>query len=79
MAEMQLTEGVIAKMLDNNTGDAGATPVCQVLSIKKLQTNNASANVTERYRVVLSDGVYYTQGVYTSCVPTDAQRCSQRS
>lgn len=59
----QLTEGVIAHMLDSTDGTTPKTPVCQVLSLKKLQTANASAS--DRYRVVLSDGVYYTQG---SCV-----------
>ena len=60
----QLTEGVIASMLASTDGTTSVTPKCQVLSLKKLQTTNASANVSERYRVVLSDGIHYTQGAY---------------
>ncbi|KAI3623252.1 RFA1 [Malassezia furfur] len=63
MAVEELTSGVLAQMLDASSGTAVADPVCQVLSLKKLQTSNASANVSERYRVVLSDGVYYAQAM----------------
>ncbi|WFD05638.1 Replication factor A protein 1 [Malassezia vespertilionis] len=63
MSAEQLTEGVIARMLDSSDADAPVDPVCQVLSLKKLQTNSANSNVSERYRVVLSDGVYYTQAM----------------
>lgn len=63
MAVEELTEGVLARMLDSADGSAAGEPVCQVLSLKKLQTSNASANVSERYRVVLSDGVYYAQAM----------------
>lgn len=62
MAVEELTEGVIARMLDSADGSTVEDPVCQVLSLKKLQTSNASVNVSERYRVVLSDGVHYAQG-----------------
>ncbi|WFD44641.1 Replication factor A protein 1 [Malassezia psittaci] len=63
MAAESLSEGVLAQMLDSVDGVAVPNPVCQVLSLKKLQTSNASANVSERYRVVLSDGVYYAQAM----------------
>lgn len=70
MAVEELTSGVLAQMLDASSGTAVADPVCQVLSLKKLQTSNASANVSERYRVVLSDGVYYAQGTCAPRPPT---------
>lgn len=59
---VELTEGVIASMLDSTDGTTSVVPVCQILSLKKLQTSAGSAAVSDRYRVVLSDGVYYTQG-----------------
>ena len=66
MTQIELSESVIAQMLNSDAGTTAVDPVCQVLSIKKLQTTNANANVSERYRVVLSDGVYYTQGTYAA-------------
>lgn len=66
MTSAELTRGVIASMLDSTDGSASSVPVCQILSLKKLQTTNASANVSERYRVVLSDGEFYTQGMLTA-------------
>ena len=66
MTQIELSERVIAQMLNSDAGTTAVDPVCQVLSIKKLQTTNANANVSERYRVVLSDGVYYTQGTYAA-------------
>lgn len=63
MSAEQLTDGAIASMLASNDGTTPMTPKCQILSLKKLQTSNASVNVSERYRVVLSDGVHYTQAM----------------
>ena len=63
MSSEQLTEGVIGSMLASTDGTTPVVPKCQILSLKKLQTTSASANVSERYRVVLSDGVHYTQAM----------------
>lgn len=70
MADIELSSGVLERMLNPELGPVSGDPICQVLSIKKLQSSTPSVTVSERYRVVLSDGVYYTQAMLSSQLKT---------
>ncbi|CAO2819718.1 unnamed protein product [Amaranthus hypochondriacus] len=54
-----LTEGAIERMCN---GDHDLKPVLQVADIRLVNTQNPS-NATERYRLLLSDGVHLQQGM----------------
>ena len=56
-----LDNGAIQRMVGNDTS---ITPRLQVLDVKKIMTGQQG----ERYRLVLSDGSYYIQGMLaTQC------------
>ncbi|PWZ02109.1 putative replication factor-A protein 1 [Testicularia cyperi] len=63
-----LTHGAIAQMIQSSdTSNLVQNPVCQILSIKKIQaTSTTAANVGDRYRIILSDGVHYAQAMLAS-------------
>jgi len=54
-----LTNGAIARMLDNDTA---FQPTLQVLDVKKIVTGQSGL----RFRLVLSDGLFYLQGMLAS-------------
>ncbi|SJX62214.1 probable replication factor-A protein 1 [Sporisorium reilianum f. sp. reilianum] len=68
MSLNDLSQGAIAQMIQ--TADPASSvqnPVCQILSIKKIQATAASAsNVGDRYRIIVSDGVHYAQAMLAS-------------
>ncbi|EST08505.1 Replication factor A, C-terminal [Kalmanozyma brasiliensis GHG001] len=68
MSLNDLSQGAIAQMIQ--TADPASSvqnPVCQILSIKKIQASATSAsNVGDRYRIILSDGVHYAQAMLAS-------------
>lgn len=55
-----LTHGAIPRMLQEDEASRIQDPVCQVLTVKKIQTQAQDA--PDRYRVILSDGQLYAQG-----------------
>ncbi|CDU25683.1 probable replication factor-A protein 1 [Sporisorium scitamineum] len=68
MSLNDLSQGAIAQMIQ--TADPASSvqnPVCQILSIKKIQASATSAsNVGDRYRIIVSDGVHYAQAMLAS-------------
>jgi len=54
-----LTRGAVQRMLGNDTS---ISPTLQVLDVKKIVTGNQG----QRYRLVLSDGAFYIQGMLAS-------------
>lgn len=60
---INLTEGAIATMTSGEAQGTGVKPVLQVADIRIVNTQNSSNNSTERYRILLSDGSYYQQGM----------------
>ncbi|XP_027360688.1 replication protein A 70 kDa DNA-binding subunit A [Abrus precatorius] len=58
---VELTEGAILMMCDNNFSSEELMPVLQVIELKQVQSQQNSA--TERYRLALSDGSHYLQGM----------------
>ncbi|SNX84757.1 probable Replication factor-A protein 1 [Melanopsichium pennsylvanicum] len=68
MSLNDLSQGAIAQMIQ--TADPASSvqnPVCQILSIKKIQASATSAsNVGDRYRIILSDGIHYAQAMLAS-------------
>ncbi|XP_027082062.2 replication protein A 70 kDa DNA-binding subunit A-like [Coffea arabica] len=60
---MQLTEGAIAMLSDRDAQqNPDLKPVLQVMDVRLVNTQNHQ-NATERYRLVLSDGVNTQQGM----------------
>lgn len=55
-----LSQGAIEAMCEGNTD---ISPVLQVWDIRLVNTQNPATNSTERYRLVLSDGVHLQQGM----------------
>ncbi|KAF7829144.1 replication protein A 70 kDa DNA-binding subunit A [Senna tora] len=58
---VNLTEGAITIMCRDDFSSEDLKPVLQVIDLKLVQSQQHSA--TERYRLVLSDGTYYQQGM----------------
>ncbi|XP_074283331.1 replication protein A 70 kDa DNA-binding subunit A-like [Silene latifolia] len=59
MATINLTEGAIMTMCNN---DCEVNPVLQVTELRLVNTQNAMSTV-ERYRLIISDGVYSQQAM----------------
>ncbi|ETS61649.1 hypothetical protein PaG_04143 [Moesziomyces aphidis] len=68
MSLNDLTQGAIAQMVQTaDPSNSVQNPVCQILSIKKIQASAASASsMGDRYRIILSDGVKYAQAMLAS-------------
>ncbi|SPO26224.1 probable Replication factor-A protein 1 [Ustilago trichophora] len=68
MSLNDLSQGAIAQMIQTaDPANSVQNPVCQILSIKKIQASATSAsNVGDRYRIILSDGVHYAQAMLAS-------------
>lgn len=69
MSLNDLSQGAIAQMIQTSDPASSSVqnPVCQILSIKKIQASATSAaNVGDRYRIILSDGVNYAQAMLAS-------------
>ncbi len=68
MSLNDLTQGAIAQMIQTaDPANSVQNPVCQILSIKKIQASATSAsNVGDRYRIILSDGLHYAQAMLAS-------------
>lgn len=63
MAKPNLSEGALAAIFAagvENPKEAWKNPTLQVLLVKKIE---AVGNAPERYRIVLSDGLHFTQGM----------------
>lgn len=58
---VNLTEGAITIMCRDDFSSEDLKPVLQVIDLKLVQSQQHSA--TERYRLVLSDGSHYQQGM----------------
>ncbi|CCF49608.1 hypothetical protein NDA11_004405 [Ustilago hordei] len=68
MSLNDLSQGAIAQMIQTaDPANSVQNPICQILSIKKIQASATSAsNVGDRYRIILSDGVHYAQSMLAS-------------
>ncbi|XP_061366097.1 replication protein A 70 kDa DNA-binding subunit A-like [Gastrolobium bilobum] len=61
MADVNLTEGAISTMSSDDFSSEDLRPVLQVIDLKLVQSSQHSHS--ERYRLVLSDGSLYQQGM----------------
>lgn len=65
--DVRLTEGAIMKMCTEELNDGSFQPILQVMDVKLVHTaarNGAQPGQDkERYRVVISDGSHYQQGM----------------
>ena len=68
MSLNDLSQGAIAQMIQTaDPANSVQNPVCQILSIKKIQASATTAsNVGDRYRIILSDGLHYAQAMLAS-------------
>lgn len=62
MPQNNLTEGAIPMLFTDDAPKTGVKPVLQVAEITLLKTRNQNSNI-ERYRIWLSDGMFYQQGM----------------
>jgi hypothetical protein len=60
MSLSDLTKGAVRNLLSEDNSANTVDPICQVLTIKRIPPNAEGA--PERFRVIISDGVDYTQG-----------------
>ncbi|KAD3641738.1 hypothetical protein E3N88_30962 [Mikania micrantha] len=60
---VKLTEGAISMICTGKGQPADVKPVIQVLDIRNVQPQTASSEIKERYRLLLSDGSFYQQGM----------------
>ncbi|OEU12326.1 replication factor-a protein [Fragilariopsis cylindrus CCMP1102] len=62
MSAQSLTQDAVRTLIGSNEGhqDSSFSPVCQIINIKNV-TNKNDGN--DRYRIILSDGVHYIQGM----------------
>lgn len=60
MSHLGLTKDAVRHMLADDDRDQLVDPICQVLTVKKIASTSEQS--PDRYRVILSDGDYYTQG-----------------
>lgn len=60
---VNLTDGAIPAIATGEAQATGVRPVLQVFDIRIVNTQNNNNNGTERYRLLLSDGIYYQQGM----------------
>ncbi|XP_071730502.1 replication protein A 70 kDa DNA-binding subunit C-like [Rutidosis leptorrhynchoides] len=61
---VNLTFGAISILSSSEWPSYGIKPVLQVIDVRTLQTQSGGGGEgTERYRVLLSDGMYYQQGM----------------
>ena len=62
MTAQSLTQDAVRTLIGSNEGhqDSSFSPVCQIINIKNV-TNKNDGN--DRYRIILSDGVHYIQGM----------------
>ncbi|CAO1612768.1 unnamed protein product [Parajaminaea phylloscopi] len=68
MADIKLKAGVIDRMVRTTNPSEAVSPdeaVVQILSIRKI-TTTAVTNTGDRYRVILSDGLHFAQGMLAS-------------
>eukprot|EP01113_Clastostelium_recurvatum_P027557 TRINITY_DN3326_c0_g1_i3.p1 TRINITY_DN3326_c0_g1~~TRINITY_DN3326_c0_g1_i3.p1 ORF type:complete len:672 (-),score=130.92 TRINITY_DN3326_c0_g1_i3:37-2010(-) len=64
MSHPPLTAGAVATLFRNEHPSTSLKPVLQVLEIKRIQVNNsAPAGQPDRFRLVISDGQHYQQGM----------------
>ncbi|VVB05514.1 unnamed protein product [Arabis nemorensis] len=64
--EINLTSGVIKKIIDGEVeGEADMIPVMQVTEMRLVKAES-QGTTTERFRVILSDGIYLHQGMLRS-------------
>ncbi|KAK3037620.1 hypothetical protein RJ639_030397 [Escallonia herrerae] len=59
---IKLTEGAIAMLSSGDAKEVDVKPVLQVVDLRVVNTQNQSSG-TERYRIMLSDGIYLQQGM----------------
>jgi len=62
MSAQSLTQDAVRTLIGSNDGrtDSSFHPVCQIINIKNV-TNKNDGN--DRYRIILSDGAHYIQGM----------------
>lgn len=73
MSLSDLTKGAVRRL--NADDDPNLQPICQILSVKTIPTNAGKG--PDRYRVILSDGEFYTQGEY-STAPRGKKKCADQ-
>ncbi|PRQ18608.1 putative nucleic acid-binding protein [Rosa chinensis] len=61
----RLTEGAILKITTEFVDD-NYKPILQVIDLKQIHTQRGGGQVTERYRVVISDGSHTAQGILST-------------
>lgn len=57
-AEMSLSAGAIQQMYN---GDTSTKPMLQLIDIKKIAANSGTSS--DRYRLIISDGIYFMQAM----------------
>ncbi|KAD3641848.1 hypothetical protein E3N88_31072 [Mikania micrantha] len=60
---VKLTEGAISMICTGKGQPTDVKPVIQVLDIRNVQPQTTSSEIKERYRLLLSDGSFYQQGM----------------
>ncbi|KAI8610788.1 hypothetical protein BC830DRAFT_1144194 [Chytriomyces sp. MP71] len=63
MNEGMLSRGAVQRLNTSGTGAENGPSTLQVLNVKKMTSTGESSVATDRYRVILSDGVYAMQGM----------------
>ncbi|KAL6619665.1 hypothetical protein ACP70R_034804 [Stipagrostis hirtigluma subsp. patula] len=62
-AAAQLSPGAVAAISEHKDGDGTLQPVLQVMDVRQVANTNKPAGSTERFRMVLSDGVHTLQSM----------------
>lgn len=63
---IQLTSGICSRLNEASPpeiDELGAGYTVQLLSIKKVTANSATAAAIDRYRIIISDGVHFVQAM----------------
>ncbi|GER56231.1 replication protein A 70 kDa DNA-binding subunit [Striga asiatica] len=68
MPPINLTEGAIPMLSNGQAQESNFKPVLQITSIRLINTQNQNNAAVERYRILLSDGVFFQQSMLaTQC------------
>ena len=61
----QLSEGALKRLVSAESGDSEweAGHILQILSLKKIATANPQSSAPDRYRLIVSDGLNYSQAM----------------
>lgn len=66
MSQQQLSAGICTRLneaSETEIDELSSGHTVQLLSIKKVNSSTATASATDRYRVIISDGVHFVQAM----------------